>query len=239
MTSAQSQAPSAQSDHGVDILRSFKEWLKVQQARSGRALEIDGRRPSDRHNEADRKEFYFSPSISTADPWIEQNSHPARFKSEATSSRRVPVIRRLFWYGFSIIVVVGAMVGWQSYGDRITIHTGWELSLSWLSSFLHTTGTDGISPEVQHRLDTIANDLTSVRRIVEQLTAKQDQMTRDIGMLQAAERNISQKISLLPHAPIVHVPSPKNVQSNMHSEAAVQPSSLSVPAHGTGVQPLH
>ncbi len=127
MTSAQSQHPSAQSDHGVDILRSFKEWLKVQQAHGGRApLEIDAHGPSDRHNEAARKEFYFSPSISTSDPWIDQNSRQVDFEADAASIKKQPIGRRLFRaaaYGFSIIVVVGAVVGWQAYGDRINMQT--------------------------------------------------------------------------------------------------------------------
>ncbi len=184
MTSAQSQHASAQSDHGLDILRSFKEWLKVQQARGDRAsLEIGARRPSERHNEAAWKEFYYSPSISTSDRWIDQNPRQVDFEADATSSKRQPVGRRLFRaasYGFSIIVVVGVVVGWQTYGDRINMRTAWELSLSWPSLFLHTTGSDGISPEVQNRVDTLASDLTAVRRSVEELAAKQEQITRDI-----------------------------------------------------------
>jgi hypothetical protein len=238
MTSARSQHPSAQSDHGVDILRSFKEWLKVPQARGDRVpLEIDAHGPSDRNNEAARKEFYYSPRISTPDPWIDQNPHQVDFEADATSSK---IGRRLFRaaaYGFSIIVVVGVVVAWQAYGDRINTQTAWELSLSWPSLFFHTTGSDGIFPEVQNRLDTIASDLMAVRRSVEQLTSKQEQTTRDITMLQAAERNISQKISSLPHSPVVHVPPPKNVPSSVHSEASAQPSSVPAPIR---VQlPLH
>jgi hypothetical protein len=62
------------------------------------------------------------------------------------------------------------------------------------------------------------------QRIVEQLAVKQEQTTRDIAMLPAAERNISQKISL-PHSPVVRVPPPKNAPSIVHSAASVQPPS--------------
>jgi hypothetical protein len=220
MASPQSQAPSPQSDNGIGIL-------------------LDGGGPSDRHNEADREEFYFSPSISPADPWIGQNSRQAGFESVAASSKKPPVGRRLLRaaaYSSSVIIVIGAVVGWQSYGDRISTQTAWELSLSWLPSFLHTTGSEGASPEVQNRLDSIASDLTAVRRIVEQLTAKQEQTTRDIAMLQAAERNISQKFSSLPHSPVVRVPPPKNAPSIVHSEASVQPPSVPAPARGAGAQ---
>ena len=39
------------------------------------------------------------------------------------------------------------------------------------------------------------SDLADIRRIVEQFAARQDQMARDIATLQAAEQNVSQKMS--------------------------------------------
>ncbi len=43
----------------------------------------------------------------------------------------------------------------------------------------------GLSSESQHRLETILSDLAIVRQVVEQLTARQDQMAREIAILQA------------------------------------------------------
>src|ERR1700722_694226 len=54
------------------------------------------------------------------------------------------------------------------------------------------------SPDLKQQLETIVSDLAVIRRIVEQLAARQDQMARDVATLQAAEQNVSQKMSALP-----------------------------------------
>ena len=64
----------------------------------------------------------------------------------------------------------------------------------------------GSAPELQHQLEAMANDLAAVRRLMDQLTARQDQMARDIATLQGAEQNVSPKISPLPQSPTVHTP---------------------------------
>ena len=54
------------------------------------------------------------------------------------------------------------------------------------------------SADQQQQLETIVNDLAVIRRVVEQLAARQDQMARDIATLQAAEQDVSQKMSAPP-----------------------------------------
>jgi hypothetical protein len=58
--------------------------------------------------------------------------------------------------------------------------------------------TTGLSSELQHQLETMASDLAIVRRVVERLAARQDQMARDIATLQAPE----QKVSQIHHRPV-------------------------------------
>ena len=53
-------------------------------------------------------------------------------------------------------------------------------------------------PDLQQQFKTIASDLAIVRRLVEQVSARQDQMAQDIETLQAAEQDLSQKISAAP-----------------------------------------
>ena len=69
----------------------------------------------------------------------------------------------------------------------------------------------------------MVSDLAVVRRIVEQLAAKQEQMAQDIATLQATKQNVSEKKSLLPQTSAVPP------RKNTHSEAAVQPPSVPVP----------
>jgi len=65
------------------------------------------------------------------------------------------------------------------------------------------------SPELQHQVETMTSDLTVVRRLMEQLAAKEDQMARDIATMQATEQNVSQKLSSLPQSPTVRIPRKK------------------------------
>jgi hypothetical protein len=62
-----------------------------------------------------------------------------------------------------------------------------------------STATESLSfPDLKRQLESIASDLSIMRRIVEQVAARQDQMARDIATLQADEQNVRQKISALP-----------------------------------------
>lgn len=60
-----------------------------------------------------------------------------------------------------------------------------------------STATESL-PDLKRQFEAIASDLAIVRRIVEQVAARQDQMARDIATLQADEQNVRQKISTLP-----------------------------------------
>jgi hypothetical protein len=71
----------------------------------------------------------------------------------------------------------------------------------------------GSSPELQHQLDTTASDLVVVRRLVEGLAAREDQMAQDIASLQTAEQNVSQKLSSLPQSLTVRIPRKKLVRA--------------------------
>ena len=51
--------------------------------------------------------------------------------------------------------------------------------------------------ELNEQLQAVANDLAVLRRNVEQLSARQEQMSRDVLMVQATEQNVSEKVSSL------------------------------------------
>jgi len=124
------------------------------------------------------------------------------------------------------LIGVGATLAWQSYGGE-AVRT-WAPSLSWLLPASTTeppapavTSTE-LQQQLQQQLKPMAIDLALVRRSEEQLAAnqdqlarKQDQMAQAIAALQAAEQEVSQKVSAppsLPSAPKpVHV-SPKQAQ---------------------------
>jgi hypothetical protein len=82
--------------------------------------------------------------------------------------------------------------------------------------------------ELNEQLQTVANDLVVLRRGVEQLTARQEQISRDILTVQATEQNVSEKISSLTQAAPVHVPPRKNVARLVRSDTPRQPAAASV-----------
>jgi hypothetical protein len=61
------------------------------------------------------------------------------------------------------------------------------------------------SSYLQQQLESILGDLAMVRRIVEQVASRQDQMAQDIATLQEAQQNVSPKISAPPQSPIIRV----------------------------------
>jgi hypothetical protein len=93
-----------------------------------------------------------------------------------------------------------------------------------------TSAAAGSSADPQRQLQAIVNDLTAVRRIVEQLAAKQEQMAQDIATLQAADQSVLQKMSALPQSPAAHVPPHKNGPRIVHSETTVQSPPVPLPA---------
>jgi hypothetical protein len=145
----------------------------------------------------------------------------AQFKS-GNPSIGGRLTRSLARFSLAVLIGVGATLAWQSYGGE-AVRT-WAPSLSSLlpASTMEPPAPAVTSTELQQQLKPMAIDLALVRRTEEQLAAnqdqlarKQDQMAQAIAALQAAEQEVSQKVSAppsLPSAPKpVHV-SPKQAQ---------------------------
>ena len=145
------------------------------------------------------------------------------FKNAQSRSDRPSTSRRLtrsFVRVFlAVLIGVGGTLAWQSYGGEM-VRT-WAPSLGWLLpvSTIEVPAPAVTSADLQQQLKPVALDLAIVRRSVEQLATnqdqlarKQDQMAQVIAGLQAAEQDISQKISVPPPPKVVHVPPPKPPQ---------------------------
>lgn len=156
------------------------------------------------------------------------------------------MFRRVFRFAIVLALGIGATLGWQAYGD-----TGKQMfatyvpEYAWLLSYLPGTkppapvavAATGSNPALQ--LEPLAANLSAsieyVRRSVEQLALKQDQMARNIAALQAVDEDIRQKLSSPPPAaaaapalaqPMAAMPQPKPVPPK---PAAPRPSSASGP----------
>jgi hypothetical protein len=155
--------------------------------------------------------------------------HPYRFGEVQLASGRPSIGRRIFRtltrFSIAVLIGVGATLGWQSYGDAAkemlvarAPTLAWVLSVSTTKSpVVAATSTDPMQ-----QLAPLASNLDVVRRSVEQLAAKQEQMAQNIAALQAVEEDIRQKMSSTPPAPAeqaASIPQPKPPQPKAHSSA--------------------
>jgi len=135
------------------------------------------------------------------------------------------MFRALTRFFIAVLIGVGATLAWQSHGDEAKqIVRTWAPSLAWLlpasattsppdgpvsaqnaalpqsaPATQSTTPASGITAgELVQQLEPITRDLAVVRRSLEQLAAKQEQMAQNIATLQAAEQDIRQKMSSPP-----------------------------------------
>jgi hypothetical protein len=135
------------------------------------------------------------------------------------------IFRTLTRFSIAVVIGVGATLGWQSYGDAAKemlvarVPTlAWVLSVSTKSPVVAATSTDPMQ-----QLAPLASNLDVVRRNVERLAAKQEQMAQNIAALQAVEEDVRQKISSTPSAPaqqVTSIPQSRPPQPKAHSSVA-------------------
>jgi hypothetical protein len=169
--------------------------------------------------------------------------HHYRFGKGPLASGRPSIGRRIFRtltrFSVAVLIGVGATLGWQSDAAKEMLVAraptlAWVLSVSTTKSpVVAATSTDPIQ-----KLAPLASNLDVVRRSVEQLAAKQEQMAQNIAALRAVEEDIRQKMSSTPPAPVqqaASIPQPKPPQPKAQS-SAVQSSSLPRPPPPAGPQ---
>ena len=138
-------------------------------------------------------------------------------------SRRVA--RSVALFMFAVLVGVGGTLACQSYRDEITQvfpPFGWLSPVSTMTAPAPAVTT----ADLREQLKPVAIDLALVRRSIEQLASnqeqlarKQDQMAQNIATLQAAEQEVSQKVSASPSPP----PAPKPVRVPPPAPKSLQP----------------
>jgi hypothetical protein len=151
------------------------------------------------------------------------------------------MLRALARFSIAALIGVGATLGWQSYGDVAKeMLIARAPTLGWLLS-VSTTKLPVVaatSPGPVQQLEPLAFNLENVRRSVEQLAAKQEQMAQNIAALQAVEEDIRQKMSFTPPSPALQaasIPQPKPPQPKA-PPSAVQSSSVPRPPPPAGPQ---
>jgi hypothetical protein len=196
----------------VDKISSYSPSI----APVGPACELNSRQANLQYNGSPGIAVEHHPSV---DPKADKtNSDDAKDLKD-----RFPVGIRIFRIGARSLTIVG-MVGlvfalaWYWDSEK----SGIVRSLSFASSALRlaqsqvkavssiATGSQPATmtnadagPELRNQLGMMVTAVANMRRIVDQLAAKQDQMARDIAILQASEQNIMQKIAVLSQPVIV------------------------------------
>jgi hypothetical protein len=157
-----------------------------------------------------------------------------RFGEGQPAIKRPSIGRRMFRtlirFSIAVLIGVGVTLGWQSYGDAVKDMLAAEAPiLGWVLSSVPTTkpsAVDVTSIDPTRQLAPLASTLDIVRRSVEQLAAKQEQMAQNIAALRAAEGDARQKMSSAPPTPApapapapqaASIPQPKPPQAKIDS----------------------
>src|SRR6478736_6225768 len=132
--------------------------------------------------------------------WQTAEAHDLDAISDQRIGRR-PVGRRIFRtlarFFIAVLIGVGGTLAWQFYGDAAReVVIVRAPTLAWLLSVSTTKSpaATATSAAPVQQLEPLASNIDLVRRSVEQLAAKQDQMAQNIATLQGVEEDIRQKM---------------------------------------------
>ncbi|HKU04468.1 MAG TPA: hypothetical protein VJR30_00245 [Bradyrhizobium sp.] len=127
------------------------------------------------------------------------------------------IFRRTSRFAIVVLIGVGATLGWQAYGNTAKQMLATSVpELAGLVSYIPApkppvAAAAPANPALQ--LEPLAANLEFVRRSVEQIALKQEQMIRNITALQITDEEIRQKVSSPPPAapaqPAAVAPPPK------------------------------
>jgi hypothetical protein len=126
-------------------------------------------------------------------------------------------------FSIAVLIGVGATLGWQSYGDEakeMLVAQAPALGLLLSVSTTKSPVVAATSTDATRQLAPLASTLDAVRRSVEQLAVKQEQLAQNIAALRAGEENVRQKSSFTPPAPAepaASIPQPKPPQAKIDS----------------------
>ena len=194
-----------------------KQWLTAEEPSSGRFARDPDARSDLRSGRRPLKAPIHSPHPSTPNDREVASDRPS-------IGRRM--LRSLTRFSIAVLIGVGVTLGWQSYGDAAKeMVLARAPTLAWLLSISTTKPPVAAapSPDLVQQLAPLALNLDVVRRAVEQLAAKQEQMAQNFTALQAVEEDIRQKVSSTPPSP---APQAASIPQPTPSQPRAQPSAV-------------
>jgi hypothetical protein len=196
--SSQSPLPKHQRPGGDVFHFVRKAWPTVEVRSGGPARDADARRnASDQGIGMTREGSGFSAGLRSVEPSIRV---VPRRSGSSIGGRALRAVAACF---VAALIGIGGSSVWLSNGDEaMEMVRTWTPSLGWLSSIsmmksppASAPAAATTSPELAHQLEAMPRDLAVVKRSVEQLTEKQEQMARNIATLRSAEHDIKKKTS--------------------------------------------
>jgi hypothetical protein len=187
------------------------------------------------HESSDeRAEAAADDSIYDARLRLPRSSAPQRasaFANNRFASKRSPLGKRMLHasarFLLAVLIGVAATLSWQAYGDEAQKMVVTQIpSLAWLLPLSPAPSNKpaASSPDLTQQLSPMALDIVAIQRQVAQLAANQGQLTADEGQiarsiaaLQAAEQEVSEKISSLAE------PKPAHIQARKPAQHIVPP----------------
>jgi hypothetical protein len=150
--------------------------------------------------------------------------------------RRPSIGRRMFRavtrFVIALAIGVGVTLGWQAYGDMAKeMLAARAPELAWVLAYMPATkppvaAAAAASPALQ--LEPLVSRLEFMRRSVEQLAAKQEQMAQSIAAMRAADEDIRMKLALAAQPPVAAQPAapvPQQKPAQPRAPSAAAPSS--------------
>lgn len=148
------------------------------------------------------------------------------FANNRLASKRPPLGKRMLHasarFFLAVLIGVAATLSWQAYGDEAQKMVVSQVpALTWLLPLSPTPSNKpaASSPDLTQQLSPMALDIVAIQRQVAQLAASQGQLAADEGQiarsmaaLQAAEQEVSDKISSIAEPKPVHVQARKPAQ---------------------------
>lgn len=137
----------------------------------------------------------------------------------------------LFRFTITVLIGIGATLGWQSYGEEIReILIAQAPAVGMLlpvPSTRPTAASAAAYGDASRQLAPMASTLDAVRRSVEQLAVKQEQMAQNIVALRAVEDEVRQKLlpasSVIPPAPVAAPPQQASTPPAKPPQARIDP----------------
>ena len=160
------------------------------------------------------------PSIDSPYPYRFGEGQPA-IKRPSIGRR---MLRTLVRFSIAVLIGVGGTLGWQSYGDEakeMLVAQAPALGLLFPISTTKSPVMAATSTDATRQFAPLASTLDAVRRSVEQLAAKQEQMAQNIAALRSAERTSSTPpapaVAPAPAQQAASIPQPKPPQPKIDS----------------------